>query len=348
MKSISRSCVKASRSGINGEKTIRNFARNSTRRTSTGRTSARRISAGRSFTGRTSAWADLSLANLSKANLYWADLHGANLRGANLNNVDLNESSLTQANLYRADLSGADLIAAVVGSTTFADVKLGEITGLKTVQHNGPSTVGTDTLRLSEGKLPDEFLKGCGLADWEIEAARLYDPHLSASDRGDIIYKIDALLRDNPIQFYSCFISYSHADKDFARRLHDELQNRGIRCWLDEKQLLPGDEIHEEVDRAIRLRDKVLLCCSETSLSSWWVDREIKAAIAKERRSHAKDGKKKLALIPLNLDGYMFEWDGSHAITLQDRLVADFTDWEQDDAKFEEQFERVVLALTDS
>jgi hypothetical protein len=29
-------------------------------------------------------------------------------------------------------------------------------------------------------------------------------------------------------------------DKLFARRLHDTLQGRGIRCWLDEKQMLPG------------------------------------------------------------------------------------------------------------
>jgi len=63
-----------------------------------------------------------------------------------------------------------------------------------------------------------------------------------------------------PIQFYSCFISYSHEDKPFARRLHDTLQGQGIRCWLDEKQILPGDDIYEHVDRGIRLWDKVLLC----------------------------------------------------------------------------------------
>ncbi len=46
-----------------------------------------------------------------------------------------------------------------------------------------------------------------------------------------------------PIEFYSCFVSYSHADKSFARRLYDTLQGRGIRCWLDEHELLPGDDI---------------------------------------------------------------------------------------------------------
>ena len=50
-----------------------------------------------------------------------------------------------------------------------------------------------------------------------------------------------------PCEFYACFISYNHTDKSFARRLHDQLQRRGIRYWLDEHQLLaaghllPGD-----------------------------------------------------------------------------------------------------------
>ena len=51
-------------------------------------------------------------------------------------------------------------------------------------------------------------------------------------------------LLDEAIQFYSCFISCGHADKSFAGRLHDGLQRPGIRCWLDEHQMLPGDDIY--------------------------------------------------------------------------------------------------------
>ena len=47
---------------------------------------------------------------------------------------------------------------------------------------------------------------------------------------------------------FDAFISYSHEDKVFARELHGHLQARGIRCWLDEKQLLPGDNIYGKVE----------------------------------------------------------------------------------------------------
>ena len=152
--------------------------------------------------------------------------------------------------------------------------------------------------------------------------------------------------RESEADYYSVFISYSHDDRVFAERLYNALQSRGIRAWLDKHWMLPGDDIYEQVDRGIRLWDKVLLCCSEASLTSWWVDNEIDRAFEKERELMKQRERKVLSLIPLNLDGYLFDgWEHEYKDYLTERLAADFTGWETDNAKFEREFERVVKAM---
>jgi uncharacterized protein YjbI with pentapeptide repeats len=269
--------------------------------------------------------ADLSGAILTEAHLEGATLYQANIYGADLRNAHFERATLYQSDLSGADLRGADFHEAIIGWAMLGNVDLSTARGLETVRHEGPSTIGIDTLYRSHGNIPEVFLRGAGVPE-------------------DFIPSIKSLV-GRTFEFYSCFISYSHADQSSARRLHDQLQGRGIRCWLDEHQLLPGDDIYEQIDCGIRLWDKVLLCCSQASLTSWWVDNEINKAFEKERRLMKERGAKVLALIPLNLDGFLFQWTSGKADEVKSRLAADFTGWKRSHTRFEREFKRVVRAL---
>jgi uncharacterized protein YjbI with pentapeptide repeats len=291
--------------------------------------------------------ADLHQANLGRARIIGAILHNVNLAGASLAEAALVGAYLRNADLDRANLTGANLMETALNrarfsrtivfqtiftrarlfGTIFSDVDLSDARDLESLAHEGPSTVGIDTLYKSQGKIPEIFLRGCGVPE---EFIRFLPSFVN-----------------KPIQFYSCFISYGHEDKAFAHLLHDRLQGKGIRCWLDEHQLLPGDELHESIDQGIRLWDKVVLCASKASLTSWWVDSEINRAFKKEAQIMQERGKKVLSLIPLNLDGHLFSagYQSGKRPEITSRVAANFVGWEKDLALFDRELEKVIRAL---
>jgi hypothetical protein len=172
---------------------------------------------------------DLSGADLSGSDLRRAKLSRANLSGVDLSGADLSGANFTRANLSRANLSGADLrwvslngtnldmatlSQARVGYTLFVDVDLSRVQGIESVWHDSPSSVGIETIYKSNGQIPEIFLRGAGVPE-------------------PFIVQMKALVRAmEPIQFYSCFISYSSKDQEFAERLHADLQAKGVRCWF--------------------------------------------------------------------------------------------------------------------
>jgi uncharacterized protein YjbI with pentapeptide repeats len=114
--------------------------------------------------------ADLTMANLRKATLQEAkfseaDLWSADLTNADLSGADFSATDLRRANFSETNLNGVNLRGAKIGRTIFTNMDLSKAVGLKYLRHEGPSTIGIDTLFLSKGKIPESFLRGCGVPE---------------------------------------------------------------------------------------------------------------------------------------------------------------------------------------
>jgi len=257
--------------------------------------------------------AHLNGAYLSRARLSGADLNNAILNAANLSGAYLSKTNLSEADLREGDLTGAEFHGTILGSTNLAAAK-----GLDRCNHIGPSTIDHHTLAKS-GTLPLTFLRGCGLPDALID----YFPSLL----------------NEPVQFYSCFISYSHKNEAFAQRLHADLQNKDVRCWYAPHEMKIGAKLWDTVDTAIRVHDKVLLILSRHSINSEWVEDEVNKAFAEERR------RKQTVLFPIRIDQTMMKTEEPWAVKLRDnRNIGDFSRWKNHEG-YQKAFERLLRDL---
>jgi TIR domain/Pentapeptide repeats (8 copies) len=273
--------------------------------------------------------ANLSGAALVSVNLVDATLYGATLRGANLYDAILVNANLRGANLSGATLvnvnlrdatsGNTDLSEATLAYTTFVAVDLSTVKGLETVKHIGPSSIGIDTIYRSQGNISEAFLKGAGIPDSFIDYMRS--------------------LVGKPIDYYSCFISYSSKDDAFARRLHADLQSNNVRCWFAPEDMKIGDRIRSRIDESIRSYDKLLLVLSEHSVSSKWVEFEVEAAMDKEQEG------KPPVLFPVRLDNTVLESTTAWAAHIKHtRHIGDFTSWKQHN-EYQKAFTRLLRDL---
>ncbi len=281
--------------------------------------------------------ANLSEADLTQADLSYGDLTETNLRGANLTEAhlrltkleraNLSNSMLGAANLVGGELSEADFTGVRVGLSNFAEVDLSTAIGLETIEHLAPSTLSIDSVYKSRGKIPEVFLRGCGVPD-------------------DMIGYIRSIA--GAIQYYSCFISYSTKDQAFADRLFADLQAKGVRCWFAPHDIMGGRKIHEQIAEAIRVHDKLLLILSEHSMASDWVGTEI--ANAREREAREK----KQMLFPITIAPFeevkqwkKFDADRGKdsAREIREYYIPDFSNWDRDNGAYQKEFEKLVTAL---
>jgi hypothetical protein len=173
---------------------------------------------------------------------------------------------------------------------------------------------------------------------------------LPPEDVAEQIKRIAVAHEDPPettIEFYSCFISYSSKDEEFARRLHGKMRDAHLRVWFAPEDMPGGRKLHEEIETQIRLYDKLLLVLSEASLQSEWVMKELRHAFEAQRKSH------KRKLFPVRLVDFerLRDWEcrdsqsGTDlAAELREYFIPNFSNWKDHDS-FDAAFARLLKDL---
>lgn len=274
---------------------------------------------------------DLRDAYLLLTELIGTDLSGANLRGAvlsrsnfhlaKLNHANLQHAILVDTKLSYAEIEKIDLRHARMGATVLSFLDLSTARGLETIDHRGGSSIGIETIYLSEGNIPEVFLRGCGVPEIFITFARS--------------------LVEQPIQFFSCFISHSTKDMRFCERLYSDLQAKGVRAWYFPEDAKWGEPVWGEIDRSIKVYDKLIVVCSKNSLMSGPVLREIERALNRE------DKEKKSLLFPITIDNYIFEeWEHPRKADVLAKVVGtEFVGWNRNAEKYDKAFRKLLKEL---
>lgn len=269
---------------------------------------------------------NLAGATMHVATLAEADLTGAILRSANLSRTRLERANMKTVDLHNAVISGAVMLGSNLKGcgmerTVIADVDLSGVVGLEEVLHLAPSTIGIDTIYRSKGKIPEVFLRGAGVPE-------------------PFIANMKALVAAmEPIEFYSCFISYSTKDQEFADRLYADLQRKNVRCWFAPEDLKIGDKFRMRIDEAIRVHDKLLLVLTESSVKSAWVEKEVETAFERERMQG------RTVLFPIRLDNtVMMTGEAWAADIRRTRHIGDFSGWKNHDS-YRTAFDRLLRDL---
>ena len=258
-------------------------------------------------------------ANLSRAHLSGAKLSAAYLAGANLTDADLSWTNLSQANLDKANLTSANL-----SRTALADCDLSQCTGLETVHHGAPSTIGVDTLI--------KTYRGAG----NRLTPELETFFLGAGVPRELLATLPQILAE--VKYYSAFVSYGEPDLKFAERLVNDLKAKGVSCWLYSMDATPGERTWKEIGQKRREAEKMVVLCSLKSL--------LRPGVRKEIEEQKDEDPNKIILVSLDHDWQhpSFTVMGMQSDLkpfLMERNYADFSN----PSAYEESLERLLKGL---
>ena len=112
--------------------------------------------------------------------------------------------------------------------------------------------------------------------------------------------------------------------------------------------MAPGKKIHEQIDEAIRLHDKLLLILSPHSMNSEWVKTEI--AQSPQTRSHRQPPHaipRQLRRLPTLKEWECFDAEigKDSAVEIREYFIPDFSTWKTNHDAYKQNFDRLVNSL---
>lgn len=108
---------------------------------------------------------------------------------------------------------------------------------------------------------------------------------------------------DESAMYKSLFISYGGPDEMVVSLINSKFKERGVSTWFFPVDAPAGEKLHRVMSEGISKYDKVLLICSENSLTRPGVLNEIERVLEREAREGGSS-----ILIPIALDKYVFTW----------------------------------------
>ncbi|ETR69612.1 MAG: hypothetical protein OMM_03821 [Candidatus Magnetoglobus multicellularis str. Araruama] len=95
------------------------------------------------------------------------------------------------------------------------------------------------------------------------------------------------------------FLCHAKEDNEYARLLHEKLKDADLNPWLDEINILPGQNWDYEIQHAMKKADFALIILSELSVKKrGYINKEIKWAL--DRQSEKQNGD--IFLIPVKIE----------------------------------------------
>jgi hypothetical protein len=155
-------------------------------------------------------------------------------------------------------------------------------------------------------RLIDRFVReGCAI---DIEGIGSFE-----LDSGKVVFQ--------PSGRTQVFIAYAKEDRAEARKLYRALKNHGLEPWMDERNLLPGQNWPRAIERAIEVSDYVLMCFSRRSVGKrGFFQAELRYALDVAGYVPLDE----IFLVPVRLS----ECDVPLRIARQTQYIDLFPDWE--------------------